>query len=141
MQLWYIKVLHSLLANDGKILNPTTVDNMFKNHLSPEASSGHRAALTGPLGIFFRVGVAPETRAGYGLGGLVTLQDVDGWFGERTITWGGGSTFAWFIDRKNDLCGVGDIQAALPTDIPAVGVLKDTFRHDVYRKRAAWKKG
>ena len=137
----YLKVLHSLLANDGKVLKPTTVDDMFENHLSPEASAGHHAALTSPLGVFFRVGIAPETKAGYGLGGLLTLQDVDDWFGERTITWGGGSTFAWFIDRKNDLCGVGAIQASLPTDIPAMGVLKDTFRHDVYRKRAAWKEG
>ena len=58
----------------------------------------------------------------------------------RTLTWGGGLTFAWFIDRKNDLCGVGAVQAALPTDVDAVAALKQTFRRDVYRKRAAWKK-
>jgi hypothetical protein len=44
---------------------------------------------------------------------LLTLEDVDGWYGERTLTWGGGLSLAWFIDRKNNLCGVGAIQAAL----------------------------
>ncbi|KAH8805448.1 beta-lactamase [Xylogone sp. PMI_703] len=136
----YVKVLQSLLANDGKLLKPETVSDMFEHHLSPEATESHRAALTGPMGVFFRVGTSVETKVGHGLGGLLTLEDVDGWYGERTMTWGGGLTFSWFIDRKNDLCGVGAIQAALPVDGGVVEALKQTFRHDIYRKRAAWKK-
>jgi len=136
----YVKVLRSLLANDGKLLKSATVDNMFEHHLSPEATVGHRAALASPMGVFFRVGTTSDSKAGHGLGGLLTLQDVDGWYGERTLTWGGGLTFAWFIDRKNDLCGVGAVQAALPIDGDVVDALKQTFRRDVYRKRAAWKR-
>ncbi|KUJ09137.1 putative transesterase [Mollisia scopiformis] len=138
----YVKVLHSLLANDGKILKPETVNDMFENHLSPEAAAGHKAAVSeeNPFGIFFRVGTAPGSKAGYGLGGHLTLEDVDGWYGERTLTWGGGQTFAWFVDRKNDLCGVGAIQATIPTDPEVAHTLKQTFRHDIYRKRAQWKK-
>ncbi|KAH6664619.1 beta-lactamase [Halenospora varia] len=136
----YVKVLHSLLANDGKILKPATVHDMFKHHLGPEATATHQAALASPMGGFFRVGTAPDSKAGHGLGGLLTLQDVDGWYGEHTLTWGGGLTFAWFIDRKNDLCGVGAIQASLPIDGSTVETLKQTFRYDIYRKRAEWKK-
>ena len=136
----YVKVLRSLLANDGKILTPAMVHDMFENHLSLEATASHQAALASPMGIFFRVGTATNSRAGHGLGGLLTLQDVDSWYGERTLTWGGGLTFTWFIDRKNDLCGVGAVQASLPTDVEVVDALKQTFRHDVYRKRAKWKK-
>jgi CubicO group peptidase (beta-lactamase class C family) len=136
----YVKVLRSLLANDGKILKPATVDDMFEHHLSQEATTGHHVALASPMGIFFRVGTAPDSKAGHGLGGLLTLQDVDGWYGERTLTWGGGLTFAWFIDRKNDLCGVGAIQAPLPINGNAVETLKQTFRHGIYRKRSEWKK-
>ncbi|KAF8138023.1 beta-lactamase [Mycena galopus ATCC 62051] len=136
----YVKVLRSLLANDGKILKPATVDGMFEHHLSPEATLDYQAALTGPAGVFFRVGTSPDSKAGHGLGGLLTLQDVDGWYGEHTLTWGGGLTFAWFIDRKNDLCGVGAVQASLPTDGTAVDAIKQIFRHDIYRKRAAWRK-
>ena len=136
----YVKVLRSLLANDGKILKPATVNDMFEHHLSLEATASHQVALASPFGINIRVGTAPDSKVGHGLGGLLTLEDVDGWYGERTLTWGGGLTFAWFIDRKNDLCGVGAVQASLPADGEVINALKQTFRHDIYRKRAEWKK-
>ncbi|KAF4624961.1 hypothetical protein G7Y89_g13206 [Cudoniella acicularis] len=136
----YVKVLRSLLAQDGKILNPATVHDMFEHRLSREATAGYQAALASPMGIFYRVGTAPDSKVDHGLGGLLTQQDVDGWYGERTLTWGGGLTFAWFIDRKNDLCGVGAVQASLPIDDEAVNALKQTFRYDIYRKHTAWKK-
>ncbi|CAG8903624.1 unnamed protein product [Penicillium salamii] len=135
----YIKILHSLLANDGKLLRGDSVEDMFRHHLSDEATVGHREALGGPAGVFFRVGTEVGARVGHGLGGLVTLEDVEGWYGEGTLTWGGGLTLAWFIDRKNDLCAVGAIQAALPVDVEVVSELKQVFRHDVYSKRAAWR--
>jgi CubicO group peptidase (beta-lactamase class C family) len=135
----YVKVLRSLLANDGKLLKPATVDDMFQHHLSPEATAGFEAALAGPIGVFFRVGTDPESKAGYGLGSLLTLQDVDGWYGNHTLTWGGGLTFTWFIDRKSNLCGLGAVQAALPMDGDTVNALKQTFRRDIYRKHAVWK--
>ncbi|KAK2765541.1 hypothetical protein FQN54_008395 [Arachnomyces sp. PD_36] len=135
----YTKILSSLLANDSKILKPTTVDDMFQHHLSAEATAGHQAALATPMGFFFGLGIERGTKMGYSLGGLLTQQDVDGYFGEGTMSWGGGLTFAWFIDRKNDLCGIGAIQATIPVNTDAVTELKDTFRRGVYRKHAAWK--
>ena len=136
----YLKVLRSLLANDGKILKPATVDDMFENHLTPEAAAGQAAAFEGPMGVFFRVGTGPASKAGHGLSGLLTLQDEEGFYGERTLSWGGGLTYAWFIDRKNDLCGVGAVQSAIPVDVDLVSALKQTFRYDIYRKRAAWRR-
>ncbi|KAF8208081.1 beta-lactamase [Mycena galopus ATCC 62051] len=136
----FVKALHSLLANDGKLLNPSTVDDIFKHHLSPEATASHRAGLAGPMGAMYLVGTKPDMNLGYGLGGLLTLQDVPGWYGEHTLTWGGGLTLTWFVDRSNDLCGVCAIQATLPTDIGTVEKLKDSFRHDIYRKQTTWKK-
>lgn len=136
----YVKVLRSLLANDGKLLKPDTVESMFRHHLAPEATAAHQTALAGPVGPFILCGLAPDSRPEYGLSGVLTTRDVDGWYGERTLTWGGGFTFVWFVDRKSNLCGVGAVQASLPVDVGAVGVLKQVFRHDVYRKRAAWEK-
>lgn len=136
----YVKILHSLLASDGKLLKSDTVDDMFEHHLGPEATASHQAALASPLGVFFRVGTEPGAKVGHGLGGLLTLEDVDGWYGERTLTWGGGFTLAWFIDRKNSLCGVGAIQAALQVDGDFISELKQVFRHDIYHKYNAWKK-
>ncbi|KAJ5970482.1 Beta-lactamase-like protein [Penicillium vulpinum] len=137
--LGFVKVLRSVLANDGVLLNANTVDNMFQQHLSPEAAASHQAALASPMGPFFRVGTEPGMKVGHGLGGLLTLEDADGWYGERTLTWGGGVTLAWFIDRKNNLCGIGAIQAKLPVDVEFVAGLKQTFRHDIYSKYTVWK--
>ncbi|KAK3322806.1 putative transesterase [Apodospora peruviana] len=135
----YVKILRSLLANDGKLLKPQTVDDMFTDHLGPEAAKGHQVALAGPGGIFFGVGTEMGMKRGHGLGGLLMLESVEGWYGERTMSWGGGQTLAWFIDPTNNLCGVGAIQAALPFDMATVVQLKQTFRKDIYRKYAAWK--
>jgi CubicO group peptidase (beta-lactamase class C family) len=138
----YIKVLRSLLANDGKLLRPETVEQMFRNSIGPGAEAGHRATMENHPGAdFFRVGVDRGTKVGYGLSGLLTLEDVEGWYGEGTLTWGGGMTFTWFIDRKNGLCGLGAPQASLPIDLGVVEGLKQSFRHDIYRKYAAWRKG
>lgn len=134
----YLKVLRSLLANNGRILKPETVDSMFEHSLSPEATRGLENAVETPWGPFYRVGTAPGSKVGFGLGGLLTLEDVEGWYGEKTLTWGGGLTFCWFIDRKNNLCGAGAFQATLPVDPVVMEGLKQAFRHDIYRKRAAW---
>jgi CubicO group peptidase (beta-lactamase class C family) len=135
----FLKVLQSILADDGRLLKSGTVDEIFTDHLSRSAAAGHQAAVKSPMGAFFRVGVDPGTKMGYGLGGLLTLESVPGWYGERTLTWGGGMTLAWFIDRVNGLCGVGAVQAKLPFDVGVAGDLKQVFRKDVYRKYDAWK--
>ncbi|KAJ5182722.1 beta-lactamase [Penicillium capsulatum] len=135
----YGKILHSILANDEKILKPATVENMFQHHLNPQATAGYNEVLAGPIGMFFRVGTSVDMKLGHGLGGVLTLEDADGWYGERTLSWGGGLTHAWFIDRKNDLCGFGGVLAALPVDCGEVTTLKQTFREDIYRKHRAWK--
>jgi CubicO group peptidase (beta-lactamase class C family) len=134
----FVKILGSLLAGDGVLLRAETVDGMFEHQLGPEASKSQRDKLAGPIGPFFQVGVDPGTKVGYGMSGLLTLEDVDGWYGERTLSWGGGLTLAWFIDRKNGLCGVGAVQSALPVDGELVTELKQTFRQDIYRKLAEW---
>jgi CubicO group peptidase (beta-lactamase class C family) len=137
----YVKVLRSLLANDGKLLRPGTVEKMFENQIGPDAAEGHRAVVHDPAGAYYRVGVDVDKKLGYGLGGLLTLEDQDGWYGEKTMTWGGGMSLTWFIDRKNDLCGIGAVQPSIPLAGATVEGLKQTFRRDIYRKYAAWKKG
>ncbi|CZT16730.1 probable transesterase (LovD) [Ramularia collo-cygni] len=132
----YMKILHSLLANDGKLLKTSTVNDMFEHHLTPEATAVHQEALAGPLGFMFRNGVAPGTKTGHGLGGVLTRQDAEGWYGDRTLSWGGGMTLTWFIDRKNDICGLGAIQTALPMDAETIDSLKHIFRRDIYKVRA-----
>lgn len=137
----YLKVLKSLLANDGKLLKPETVSLMFEDHLTGGAKQGHEAALNGPVGSFFAVGTDEfGIKVGHGLGGLVTLEGVEGWYGKGTMSWGGGLTFAWFVDQENDLCGICALQAKLPvTEMQKIADVKQCFRRDIYRVREAWR--
>ncbi|KAF7342892.1 Acyltransferase LovD [Mycena sanguinolenta] len=105
------------------------------------SARSHAAALAGPIGAAFRVGIELGARMGHGLGGMLTLEDTPGWYGAGTLTWGGGQTVVWFIDRSNGLCGVGSVQSNIPINIEIVSALKDTIRHDIYRKHAACQRG
>ncbi|KAF7355769.1 putative transesterase [Mycena sanguinolenta] len=80
-------------------------------------------ALGGLMGVLFRVGTEPGARVGYGLGGLLTLEDTPGWYGAGTLTGGGGQTFAWFVDRSDGLCGVATVQANIPINIETISAL------------------
>ncbi|KAH6618383.1 putative transesterase [Chaetomium sp. MPI-SDFR-AT-0129] len=137
----YIKVLRALLKNDGTLLRPETVESMFQNQIRPEAEENFQATLNGPAGGFFRLGVDAGKKLGHGYGGLLTLEDLDNWYGQHTLTWGGGLTLTWFADRKTGLAGFCAVQAALPLpiDVPAATELKQVFRRDVFRKYAASK--
>lgn len=136
----YIRILHSLLSNDGKLLTPESADAMFRDHLSPEATAMHQAVILDPRAApLFRAGVDAPTKVGHGLGGIVALEGVPGYFGKGTLAWGGGNTLAWFVDRENDICGVGAVQAKVDTAYEIVDALKRTFRWDVYRKYGEWR--
>ncbi|KAK5659603.1 hypothetical protein OQA88_807 [Cercophora sp. LCS_1] len=137
----YLKVLKSVLGNDGVLLSKETGELLVRDQVREEARCVFREALEGPIGPFFRVGTEAGMDVGYGLGGLLMNESVEGWYGKGTFTWGGGLTFAWFVDRENDLCALAAVQAVLPVDGKVVEELKQTFRKDVYRKYAAWKEG
>ncbi len=137
----YLAVLRSLLANDGTLLRAKTVEeNLFgENHLTTASEASLQEKLNGPpLDTFFRSGTRPGTKMGFGLGGILTLEEEPGFYGKGTLSWGGGLTLAWFIDRTNGLCGVGAMQAKLPLDREAALELKQVFRKGVYRKREQW---
>ncbi len=89
----YVKVLISLLKNDGKLLKPETVKLMLTPQLSDDKHLV--ATATEPLaGPMFRAGV--ESAAwNFGLGGILNMEDVDGVCKKGTITWGGLPNLFW----------------------------------------------
>ncbi|KAJ3497163.1 hypothetical protein NLG97_g2116 [Lecanicillium saksenae] len=135
----FVKVLQSLLSNDEKLLKKETVDNMFKDHLNEKGSKDLNEALAGPLGIFFSPDIAAEVKTGHGLAGLVTLEDIEDGYGAGTLTWPGSMPLLWFIDRKNDLCGVVSTQAPVGNVHPRVSGHKHTVRKGLYAEYAAWR--
>ena len=89
----YVKVLVSLLKNDGTLLKPETVRTMFSPQLPDDKHL--LATVAPPLGPpMFRAGV--ESSAwNFGLGGILNMEDVEGICRKGTMTWGGLPNLFW----------------------------------------------
>lgn len=75
----YLKILQSLLVDDGKLLNKETVATMFEPQLTKESQVALQAMFAarptrGPcaIGKF-----PPRVRLDWGLGGLLTMEDAN----------------------------------------------------------------
>lgn len=111
----YLKVLQSLLANDGKLLKPESVDALF----APQLDADSEAALNFFIEHFG--GMVPgEFDAGipvqYGLGGLIFLKDGPGRRRKGTMSWGGMFNPSWTIDREAGLAFTFGTQILPPGD-------------------------
>jgi hypothetical protein len=149
----YVKMLRSLLVNDGKLLQGKSMELLFAPSLEPEAHTFVSTTLaeimaTSPLG----AGLPKESKRDYSLGGLLAQQDQPGWYRDGTIT--------WFVDRKTGLCGFGAPQPYL-RDAPftrgesytykehrpgamrweeSTAQFKQLFREGIYKAYDAWQK-
>lgn len=123
----YIAILQSITANDGKLLQPSSVAEIFKPQLEPQAKKAFKAALAGPMGGFLNQGATGSGRD-YGLSGVYVGEDGDGGMGKGSLAWGGGLNTVWFMDPSNGVCGFASPQLGLPADGEFALVLKDGFR-------------
>lgn len=104
----YVKVLISLLKNDGTLLKPSTTDILF----SPCLPSGPTKALretraaqyqdyrASQIGSEVVGGVVQPAELNYALGGLVSEKDWPGGRKAGSMSWGGLPNLSWVIDRK-----------------------------------------
>ena len=123
----YIAVLENITKNDGRLLQPSSVAEMFKPTLQHGAKLAFDAALAGPMGPFYNQG-ATGSGLNYGLSGILVGEDGDGGMGAGSLAWGGGLNTVWFMDPKNGVCGFASPQMGLPADGQFALVLKDAFR-------------
>lgn len=128
----YMKVLESVLLDDGKILSHASVREMFAPQLEPAAKEKLNEILrTPPLGEVFTQSTTKGERD-YGLSGLLVTEDGDGsGLGKGAMTWGGGCNSAWFIDRENGVCGFAAPQMGIPADSDKALELKKAFRREM----------
>ena len=119
----YIKVQRSILANDGKLLKPATVDMMFTPQLSPESKAGLAAFRRSPYGAMAVGEQNPEIEADWGLGGVIFLQDDQSRRKKGTLNWGGMANCFWIIDREADLALTFGTQVLPPGDVPTSEVI------------------
>ncbi|KAK8170883.1 beta-lactamase/transpeptidase-like protein [Phyllosticta citrichinensis] len=133
----YIRVLQSLLRNDGALLQPGSVDAMFEPHLSAPSKAGLNALLNSSDYINNAMGGLPKgTDCDWGLGGLLNVEDVPGWRRAHSLSWGGLPNLTWWIDRKAGLCGMFAGQLVPEGDAKAQA-LAQAFERDMYKRAAA----
>ncbi|OAX80599.1 hypothetical protein ACJ72_05062 [Emergomyces africanus] len=127
----FIKILISLLKNDGKLLKPATVDEMFKPNLPDNKY------LMGLLNIpQARFGFTAGSDAGkqwnWGLGGLLAMEDIPGHWSEGTLAWGGLPNIKWWIDRKRGTCAISAMQLVPQGDREAILFHKEKVQKMVW---------
>ncbi|EXJ53307.1 beta-lactamase [Cladophialophora psammophila CBS 110553] len=124
----YIKVLVSLLKNDGILLKPETVKLMFSPQLLDEGSLVETVTAQG-AGPMFRGGV--DGRAwNFGLGGILNMEDVEDVCKKGTMSWGGLPNLFWWIDPSAGNCGMYASQILPPGDLESIN-LAVAFRREI----------
>lgn len=104
----YIKVLTSLLLNDGKLLKGDMYNELFRGQLEhPEAFTA--AAIDSVFGTYFTPAYGASRTADmkwdYALGGAIVDKDIPGQASKGTLNWCGLPNNYWFVDRGNGVCG------------------------------------
>jgi CubicO group peptidase (beta-lactamase class C family) len=100
----YMKILYSLLADDEKLLKKETTAKMFQPQLTPDAQAslqsvfnhipkGEEGAAPPYIGTF------PQVRYDFGLGGMLSMEDVDSgslkWRRKGYFFWSGMPNIFW----------------------------------------------
>ena len=94
----YLKVLQAVLRNEGTLLKRETVEEIFRPHLSQESQRVLMKVLSVPEVNLMMGGLPEGTEQNWGLGGLLIMNDVEGWRRKGTLTWGGMPNLTWVCD-------------------------------------------
>ncbi|KAI9737715.1 MAG: hypothetical protein M1818_005719 [Claussenomyces sp. TS43310] len=127
----YQRILHSITANDGILLQSNMVDELFR----PEMSSVVRASLKNTLlnettnNIFG--GLPKGTDVSYAMGGMVVLEDLPGRRKKGALHWGGLLNVFFWLDRTTGLSGIYGSQT-LPAGDPKCLALFAEFERKAY---------
>jgi CubicO group peptidase (beta-lactamase class C family) len=90
----YVKVLMSLLHNDGRLLKPKTVELFFSPQLE-DPTALCRELSTGPIAIGATNGLPRDRLFNYGLGGALCMESIPGHCGRGMMFWSGLPNSFW----------------------------------------------
>jgi CubicO group peptidase (beta-lactamase class C family) len=99
----YMKILQSILSDDGKLLKSKTIDEMFTPQLGAGARKGFENFLELP---YYKDAFASHkvgTKVNWGLGGMMVMQDEHTGRKRGTMSWSGLPNLLWSIDRAAGL--------------------------------------
>ena len=91
----YMKILCTLLVDDGKVLTSSTLDEMFRPQLTELSRVSLMKLLENP-DLNNQLGGLPlGTEKDYAVAGLLTVHDLKGSAKGGTLTWGGLPNLTW----------------------------------------------
>ncbi|OJJ77445.1 hypothetical protein ASPBRDRAFT_50325 [Aspergillus brasiliensis CBS 101740] len=131
----FLKVLHSILSDDGKLLMSKSIAMMFQSHLLPASreSLQQHVKKSDPESSF--IGIFDNNRLyDWGLGGMLTVENEPSGRQKNTLFWSGKPNLFWFIDRESDLCGVLGTQFLPPGDRKVARMI-EIFQKKIYEAR------
>ncbi|GAP91026.2 hypothetical protein SAMD00023353_5400240 [Rosellinia necatrix] len=104
----YLRVMWSVLSDDGRLLRPATRALLFERALAPEAERGFDEYCDRFRAFVPGVPVPVEIGHSHSLGGMLTLEDCDGdrWRREGNLSWSGLPNIIWNIDAKAGICSI-----------------------------------
>ncbi|RFU26527.1 hypothetical protein B7463_g9821, partial [Scytalidium lignicola] len=100
----YIKILLSLLVNDGRLLSSDMVDQMFSPQLGPDPLKAYEINKLQLYSQGTFSGLPEGTKDQFGLGSRLVMSDVATGLREGALQWAGLPNLLWTIDRKAGLC-------------------------------------
>ena len=102
----FMKIMHSLLLDDGKLLKPETVELLFQPQLTEKSRESLMNFYKDPtinemMGTMTPLGL----RKDYALGGLVLMENIPDvhWRRKGTMTWSGFPNVFWVIEVDSAL--------------------------------------
>lgn len=101
------KVVHALLLDCGgtaRLLRKSTIDIMFQPQLDAASRRVLQDVCQNPLFNRMMGGMPVEARKDWGLGGLLLLDDLQGWRSSSTMTWGGTPNLTWVCSFTISTC-------------------------------------
>lgn len=93
----YLKVLSSILRDDGKLVTSATAAEMFKAQISPASQATWLKILEAPLAnAALTANAATSTEFTWGIGGKLSVEDMpDGRRKKGSLSWGGIPNLYW----------------------------------------------
>ena len=92
----YLKVLESLLRNDGQLVSKQMGEEMFKPQLGLGGKKGLNDIVSSDPGYsYFGQSGRKGAERDWGFGGLLLMENQDGFMGKQTLEWGGGINLTW----------------------------------------------
>ena len=93
----YLKILQSLLRDDGILLKSKSAELLYTPQLNEESQRALRKHLQDLESnmVLGGIPITEESQVNWGMGGMVIPDDLPGWRRKCTLTWGGMPNLTW----------------------------------------------